>query len=54
MLVLKCKSVYVYIIINNADQFVQMASISLDISDEDNKLKSNVSMLHNFFTVSIL
>ena len=36
-----------------ADQYVQMSSINLDISEEDNNLKSALSlMLHNSFTVA--
>ena len=29
--------------VHNADQFMQMSSINLDISEEDNKLKSELS-----------
>ena len=39
--------------IHNADQFMQMSSTNLIISEEDNKLKSPLSlMLHNSFTVA--
>ena len=40
-------------IIHNAGQFMQMSSINLVISEEDNKLKSALSpILHNSFTVT--
>ena len=40
-------------IFHNADQFMQMSSINLVISEEDNKLKSALSLiLHNSFTVA--
>ena len=38
---------------HNADQFMQMSSINLVISEEDNNLKSVLSlMLHNSFAVA--
>ena len=41
------------VIFRNADQFMQMSSINLNISEEDNKYKSALSlMLHNSFTVA--
>ena len=41
------------VIIHNADQFMLMLSINLDISEEDNKLKSALSfILHNSFKVA--
>ena len=40
------------VIFYNPDKFIQMSSINLDISEEDNKLKSALFlMLHNSFTV---
>ena len=40
-------------IFHNADQLMQMLSINLVISEEDNKLKSALSLiLHNSFTVA--
>ena len=40
-------------IFHNADQFLQMSSINLVISEEDNNLKSALSLtLHNSFTVA--
>ena len=40
-------------ILHNAGQFMQMSSINLVISEEDNKLKSALSLiLHNSFTVT--
>ena len=41
------------VIFHNADQFMQISSIYLVISEEDNTLKSALSlMLHNSFTVA--
>ena len=41
------------VIFLNADQFMQMSSINLDISEEDNKSKSALSlMLLNSSTVA--
>ena len=38
---------------HNADHLMQMSSFNLDISEEDNKLRSVLSlMLHNSFTVA--
>ena len=40
-------------IFHNADQFMQMPSINIVISEEDNKLKLALSLkLHNSFTVA--
>ena len=40
------------VIFHNADQLMQMSSINLDISKEDNKLKAALFlMLHDSFTV---
>ena len=42
-------------IFQKADQFMQMPSINLDISEKDNKLKSELFfVLHNSFTVQRL
>ena len=40
------------VIFHNADQFMLMLLINLDISEEDNKLKSALSLVHNSFTVA--
>ena len=37
----------------NADQFTQMSTVNLVISEEDNKLKAALAfILHNSFTVA--
>ena len=42
------------VIFHNADQFMQLSSIILEILEEDNKLKSAWSlMLQNSFTVAV-
>ena len=41
------------LIFHNADQFMQMSPINLVISEEDNTIKSALSlMLHNSFTLA--
>ena len=43
------------VIFHNADPFMQMSSINLNSSEEDNKLKSALPlMLYNSFTVAAL